>query len=370
MESLQALFPRHADITCLDLSGLAGWSFTVKELKRWLTKPEVEATSVLIDSSTTEDDVAESWEDVVSIETPFSSIPSTLKTATPFFTKLSLAYPSVNVSWNDLLSLSKELHTLTHLSLAYWPLPTRTPNMKTSTYVSKTGSEYSASGTSLYSASDKDFEESAVILRLLSENTYSLRWLDLEGCSEWLGALITAIAPPTSTSSTPNNIPRDVTDANWELRQRPRGPDWTTSWRNITYLNIQQAPSRLPHPYLLRNNVFRLRLAHRYRSITPRHIAMLQDYVTASSASLPASDVVPPNHCLSCHPDNPREGPCSSICRTCEAYQENAAAVVARWLERESEARTVGRTINRIRTGAGIKRCILDHGWLKGDGYR
>lgn len=370
MESLQALFPNHADITCLDLSGLAGWGFTIKELRRWLTKPVIETASISNENRNPNEDIMESWEDVAMYETISPSIPPTLNTATPFLAKLSLAYPPQNISWSDLLSLSKDLHTLTHLSLAHWPLPTRTPNMKSASYVSSSGAEFSASGTPLYSSTlDKDFQESAMILRQLSEQTYSLHWLDLSGCNDWLSALTSAIPPPSAPAPDLSLPPASINarDTEWETQQyQPRGPDWTRAWRNITYLNLSQPSShRLPPSDLLRSKAFKLRLVHRYRSLAHTHLAILQEYASAPAQVGREASTSP--ECTTC---DVRAGYCVPACRSCEAYLENAAVVVARWLEREGQARGVGRAINRVRIGSGGERCVFDHGWMRGDGYR
>ena len=120
-------------------------------------------------------------------------------------THLSLARPQFrypSIPWSDLLALTKHLPTITHLSLAYWPTPTLTPNSRTA-YVSPnpkyagapplTGPASTAiplGGTHFYSAMDDDWSEAAGILRRLSANTYCLKYLDVEGCSEWWSALV------------------------------------------------------------------------------------------------------------------------------------------------------------------------------------
>ena len=223
IRDLQGLFPSVGDATYLDLSGLIGWGLSIKDLRRWLVAPPRQPSAAPAATEAVDDDkVIESWEEEVQeyAVAPLSSAPVTRNL---FLTKLSLAFPPSSVSWSDLLSLSKHLGMLTHLSLAGWPIPTRTPNMKTASYASKMQAENAASATTLYSASDNDFDESTMILRRLSENTYCLRWLDLEGCASWLPALVwQGSRSDWSTAAT-----------EWEQRRGARGPDWRGSWRNV-----------------------------------------------------------------------------------------------------------------------------------------
>ncbi|GAB7357309.1 hypothetical protein MBLNU459_g8271t1 [Dothideomycetes sp. NU459] len=304
IESLGALFPGPADVTCLDLSGLVGWGFSLKELRKWLTRPAKEATNLGLHSSAVES-VAELWDDGDTAEAPVIPLFPALNTGSHYLTRLSLANPPQSISWSDLLFLSKDLHAITHLSLAFWPLPTRTPNMTTATYVSKDGSEHAAGGTSLYSALDDDFAESAVILRQLSENTYCLRWLDLEGCSGWIGALVqgagspTTAIPSSTATDTREGDDNDNNNTDWEPRSI-RGPDWTSAWRNVTHLTLRQpANTPLPHPSQLAKRSFQAHLSHAYPSAALAQI--LKEATMHFAAGSSRCDAAPPNHCAACH---------------------------------------------------------------------
>ncbi|KAI5308989.1 hypothetical protein KEM55_004360, partial [Ascosphaera atra] len=72
-------------------------------------------------------------------------------------------------------------------------------------------------GTDIYSAYEGDFSEAASILRKLSRATYCLKWLDLEGCSEWIAALV--FTPPDQAKGS-------------------TGPEWNASWRGIEWLSL------------------------------------------------------------------------------------------------------------------------------------
>jgi len=111
----------------------------------------------------------------------------------PHLTHLSLSHPSPSVSWPKLLSITPHLRTLTHLSLAHWPPPSLTPNSSTTVFQSPhthiRDVQYGASN--YYSRSlDGDYSEGAIVLKRLAMGCYGLEYLDLEGCGEWIGALV------------------------------------------------------------------------------------------------------------------------------------------------------------------------------------
>lgn len=164
-------------LTHLDLSTSVGHRLKLKQLKDLLGgKKAIPA------GEETSDVVPESW------DTPdFLNPPSGL----PRFhslTHLSLSHPNNTATWKGLLDLAPDLMTITHLSLAYWPTPTLSPNSATAYRETPQGNvNYGAS--SFYSALDNDWTEAASILRRLSKSTYCLKWLDLTGCFPWVQAL-------------------------------------------------------------------------------------------------------------------------------------------------------------------------------------
>ncbi|KAI4227169.1 MAG: hypothetical protein L6R36_002607 [Xanthoria steineri] len=187
--------------THLDLSGSAGRSIALKDLKQLIT-------TTGLTSTTTTDSTPDSWDLPASISPP----------PTCMLTHLSLAYPPPSIRWRHLLELSPNLNTLTHLSLAYWPAPTLFPN-STTAYHSTPRGEISYGDHNLYSASlDNDFSGPANVLRLLSRDTYCLQWLDLSGCSFWLSAL------------------------GW--REDGAGIDWSGPWSGVTTVVVAQG--RIP----------------------------------------------------------------------------------------------------------------------------
>lgn len=353
IRSVRALFPEETDAKCLDFSGLVGWSLSLKELKRWLTAPIADPAEHAHAKS---DDLAESWEEEVA-DKVWAPLAPALTTRLPFLSKLSLAFPPSSISWVDLLSLSKELGTITHLSLAHWPIPTRTPNMQTTSYISKTGSEHAAGGTSLYSASDKEFDESAIILRQLSENTYCLRWLDLEGCSAWLPALAWQGLPQTETATTTTST---TEMAEWRQQSHnsasARGPDWRGAWRNIAYLNLSQ--DWLPRDrQFLSSAAFKGRMAQRFYALNHTHLQIIKDVKESTGREQSVS------RCQICLAK--RDGSGDASCGVCTAHYDYETAKIARWLEREADAWGVGRSVNLARAGGANARCEFDHGWQK-----
>lgn len=154
----------------LDLSGAIGRSISFRQLTQLVSKPEAIGP---------EDDL--SWEE---------SITRSLRPPIPHLTHLSLSHPPPTISWPRLLNFAKHTPTLTHLSLAYWPVPSLTPNSKTTVMSSPHGRDVQYGGTNYYSHSlDNDFSEPATILRKLAKELYGLEYLDLTGCLDWWRAL-------------------------------------------------------------------------------------------------------------------------------------------------------------------------------------
>ncbi|KAK4952267.1 hypothetical protein LTR28_006666, partial [Elasticomyces elasticus] len=95
-----------ADVTCLDLSGLAGWAFSMSELTKYLStarrkqSPAHSPTTAILPAATTEPRTAESWEDEPESATT-TTIPTALTPTTtrfPHLTHLSLSHPPPSIS--------------------------------------------------------------------------------------------------------------------------------------------------------------------------------------------------------------------------------------------------------------------------------
>lgn len=231
------------EIRFLDLTGLLGEAFTVGDFGKCLRRPNAQLTELeglRIDDSTLDKgkrkavEVAESWEE----EAEDSAAGRPVLTAalmTPYFanlSRLSLARPGAWASWPELLRISPSLNKITHLSLAYWPRPSTTPNAATTSMISNI-TTVSLGGSNFYSDLDDDWHEATNILRRFSVNTYSLQWLDLEGCN-WLKALSWRSDSLYSVSRS------DHDPEEWQYHEVSPGPDWNDAWRRITYLNFFQ----------------------------------------------------------------------------------------------------------------------------------
>ena len=121
----------------LDLTGSLGRSLRLRELSRFLFPARPEPSS-LQDSWDSPEDISE-------------TIPRPLL---PNLTQLSLGiHPdrANAVSWRHLLSFVSHCPTLTHLSLAFWPEPSLTPNAKLVSFVTAQGRSVPYSGTGAYS---------------------------------------------------------------------------------------------------------------------------------------------------------------------------------------------------------------------------
>lgn len=332
----------------LDLIGLLNERFTLADLTKYMTRPRPTNLPEALDSldisknkgkKKVTAEVVESWEDEVDIFTPTIS-KSLSSSRFPYITRLSLANPGTWASWAQLLSLSTNLKTLTHLSLAYWPNPSLTPNATTASMVSKHSRPVSLGGTSFYSAMDNDWHEAANILRRLSSNTYCLKWLDLEGCA-WHQALTWGVPPMSQwlKNSTPDENPTPSTSYpflgpnldnpqgqdsdDWVEHHVAPGPDWNGSWRQVEYINVSQG--WVPHDIPAIRNMPAALIAFELLG----YLRNLQE-----SGDLPQNELKP----LGDH-------------------------YLRRWIEQEKEARKVESMVRVLRNSAKGVYCKFDHGW-------
>ncbi|KAI3402080.1 hypothetical protein diail_9 [Diaporthe ilicicola] len=162
-------------ITHLDLSTSAESSIKLRELSSLLFPTHSDSGGPVLDS----------WDAPES-----TGIPRPLLVN---LTHLSLAVsPETShlSSWKQLLAFSTHLPTLTHLSLAYWPIPSLTPNATFAKVVSAQGQTFQYGGRNPYSLTlDDDWSEAILVLRKLSKNLYGLEYLDLTGCAPWAKVL-------------------------------------------------------------------------------------------------------------------------------------------------------------------------------------
>ena len=166
---LQALLQGSEDIQHLDLAGLVGHGgLTLKKIMRLLDRRTEMAPS------NPEETIAESWDANESFE---AALRPTLQISRfSQLTHLCLSHPAPSVLWRDLLALSKATPQVTHLSLAYWPRPTLTPNLATASVTSQHSPDVTAGGSHYYSTLDEDMTEPASLLRQLSGNLLCLQW--------------------------------------------------------------------------------------------------------------------------------------------------------------------------------------------------
>ncbi|PYI34267.1 hypothetical protein BP00DRAFT_433905 [Aspergillus indologenus CBS 114.80] len=226
------------EITRLDLSSALGRWLTLKQISSELlltTQQPTPAMQPTPSEPASASTVPSSWEDESDDHPPAQpqpqpqpSPPTPLPTTplrTPRFTNLrylSLAHPTpASANWNRLIPLLARLARLTHLSLAHWPLPTATPHARTATvrHPAHRALTFAYGGTDAYAAAENNWAEVAGLLRRLSRATYCLKWLDLEGCGDWIPAL------------------------NWvghgpDGEVYPSGPEWNGSWRDVEFVRL------------------------------------------------------------------------------------------------------------------------------------
>ncbi|KAJ5168402.1 uncharacterized protein N7482_003996 [Penicillium canariense] len=223
-----------AGISRLDLGWALGYWITFKQLsgELFVSAKSAPATS----QAEPEESVPGSWdeesnngyeEDSTPSAATIGAIPKSISHSLRFnnLRYLSLAHPApAAASWNSLLHLLSRLSIITHLSLAHWPPPTRTPRSAPARMrpPNHRGPTLVHGGTDVYSGMENNWAEAAGILRQLSRYTYCLKWLDLEGCSEWLAAL-------TWTGNDPDGRPSHPGTS---------GPEWNGSWRDIEWIGL------------------------------------------------------------------------------------------------------------------------------------
>lgn len=180
--------PVTENLTCLDLGTSLGSGCSLYDLMDIFVRKPYHASA----SKQEQDNsiIPDAWDAPEAVATMHRHLPSF-----SFLTHLSLAQP-FKACWKALLRLAPHLATLTHLSLAYWPVPSFRQIPETEHPPGPFFYENKLMGNGL--------REGPKILRRLSRATYCLQWLDLTGCCGWLWAL-------------------QCTD----------GPDWAGSWRQV-----------------------------------------------------------------------------------------------------------------------------------------
>ncbi|GFF90657.1 lysophosphatidylcholine acyltransferase [Aspergillus udagawae] len=223
-----------SEVSRLDLSSALGRWMTLKQLSHELFLSNKSGASLAQDKA--KEPVPSSWEEIddeedeLTDEKPNMPILKALSQGLRFqnLRFLSLAHPKpAAANWNSLVDLLSRLSTITHLSLAHWPLPTVTPNAMNTRirHPTQRSLTFAYGGTDSYSGMENNWAEAAAILRRVSRVTYCLKWLDLEGCGDWIPALTWEGVSPDGEAL-------------------PSGPEWNGSWRDIEYVRL--GPGWLP----------------------------------------------------------------------------------------------------------------------------
>jgi hypothetical protein len=304
------------EVQFLDLTGLLNQHLTIGDVGKCVKRPTTSGGATIdLGALRITEHVAESWEEAVEEESAVAPPIPAARLSTPHFanlSRLSLACPGEWASWPELLRISAHLHKITHLSLGYWPRPSMTPNSNTTSMVSKHTS-VSLGGSHFYSDLDDDWHEAANVLRRFSVNTYSLQWLDLQGC-HWLKALTSR--PQHSESMSQQQL------ETWSSTCTVPGPDWNDAWRRITYVNVFQG-------WIPSNNQS---LQNMPAGIVPvQLLRWLREHRDEDEVRWKL---------------NPESG-----------------HAVAEWVNREKVARLVGMEIQGMRKSAGGAWCKVDMGW-------
>lgn len=188
------------DLTHLDLSVQIGRTLSLSGIKHYLTKIPTASTDPT--SKNLEAIIPDVW------DAPSPLPPPHLKYSRfPSLTYLSLSHP-LWADWKSLLRLVENLPTLTHLSLAHWPVPSTETSLPAEGAARFGTVDYGRSHFS--SGNDNAWLGASAILRQLSKKTYCLKWLDLTGCCSWIWAL------------------------------QSDGIDWSGAWRKLETVKVGQ----------------------------------------------------------------------------------------------------------------------------------
>lgn len=230
--ALGSLFPEdltlsNDDVQHLDLGLALGSWLDMKQLHRDLI-PKHEAPRQLEERTTEALEEDLSWDEQPDTTTTPHILSPHLRF--PNLTHLSLAISGQHTrnfpTWAALLKMAPHLSTLTHLSLAHWPIPTLTPNALASNAFIRSpvsGSRISYGGTDFYAEFDGDWTEAAGLLKRLSQHLYCLKWLDLTGCGAWFSALRGG----------------EATRQDWDaVLSVSSGPEWNGGWRRVEWLGL------------------------------------------------------------------------------------------------------------------------------------
>ncbi|WPH03203.1 Hypothetical protein R9X50_00608000 [Acrodontium crateriforme] len=315
--AFEALTQGDNAVEFLDLAALIGYGgLSVKKLLKAVPgeQPQqhaVDASHAVLDSW----DMNDSFENAVNAPITFNRFAN--------LTHLCLSHPAPTASWRDLLALAKHIPQVTHLSLAYWPRPTLTPNLATTTVSSPNRSDVTAGGSNYYSAIDNDLTEPSMLLRQLSGKFLRIQWLDLEGCAEWMPALGKADVRAGET-------PAENDGDGWSTTNAPTIETiFNSNWKNLSYLNCAQGV----FPPLAGVT----RLGQHWNRHLPVHD--LKEYIKNNGLA-DAEDLA-------------------------DTYYEHRVLKAELWSNAEMRLFLAGRNINRVRRSKGLKPVMMDYGWIQ-----
>lgn len=313
---LKALLQGNEDIKCLDVAGLVGYgNLNLRKLANLLDHDQDDKLSQV------QTVIADSWDADDSLETVLSpTIPINRFSG---LTHLCLSNPSPIASWRELIAFSKNIPHVTHLSLAYWPRPTLTPNLSTATISSQHSPDVTAGGSHYYSALDQDMDEPASLIRQLSINLLCLQWLDLEGCEEWFPALGKLAV---------YNYKRE-SDGEW-LGITKAESIFTSNWKNLHYIRCAQG--WLPSIIGVQGQGERREATVIDMVVVDGVLRYLKQQDTRFEAEKPSQDVI-------------------------DTERKKARI----WLEREHGVNYACMRINALRRAQGVRPIEADFGWVR-----
>lgn len=322
----------------LDLATSIGRSISFGDLtKLWLASArQRNALKSAVDGSNQEStSPPESWEDSWEMWQPSNPAVVRSNLRFPSVTKLSLAFPGPEATWSHLITFSRHLGQLTHLSLASWPQPT----------VPFDNALMSDCPDLKRVIAREHGDIACDVIRVISRNTPSLTYLSLADCHAWFSDLCGKYQDQTQARSRATRAPRaDVSNAFDDVSQqsnlhhsRNKTPSiWSYVWRHLTVLDLSQ--SKLPPSSMDICSLRALYAGRRWRVdenlfLISGRLSQPEEYTVA--------------------------GPSAYVKNVARRQEER------HWHNNEAACLNLGAHINRERHRAGLKVLDIRYGWDK-----
>lgn len=206
----------------------------------WLSQPKAKTQESTTFGATQPQKLSppESWDDPFDLWQSKPTQTSKSHLRFPAVTRLSLAYPGPSASWSYLITFSRHLSRLTHLSLAGWPRAT----VPFDDAITSTCPDLKR----VIAREHRDI--ACDVLRVVSRNVPSLTYLSLADCHSWLDDLKDDGTRANQVRARASRLPKaDVANAFDETSQSSTQTSkavassiWSYAWRHLRTMDLSQ----------------------------------------------------------------------------------------------------------------------------------